>query len=50
KVVQGFDAVMPAFPTLTAEDIQDIIAYMQTLSEAAAAATPTPVETSEETP
>ena len=33
KVVQGFDAVMPAFPALTAEDIQDIIAFMQSLSE-----------------
>ena len=45
KVVQGFDAVMPAFPTLTAEDIQDIIAYMQTLSEEAPAGAATPVET-----
>jgi cytochrome c oxidase subunit 2 len=49
KVVQGFDAVMPAFLTLTAEDIQDIIAFMQTLSEEAAAATPAAEETSEET-
>jgi cytochrome c oxidase subunit 2 len=41
KVVQGFDAVMPAFPALTAEDIQDIIAYMQTIGEEGeAAATP----------
>ena len=48
--MQGFDAVMPTFSTLTAEDIQDIIAYMKTLSEAAAAATPAAEETPEETP
>ena len=45
KLVQGFDAVMPTFSTLTAEDIQDIIAFMKTLSEAAAAATPAPEAT-----
>ena len=49
KLVQGFDALMPTFSTLTAEDIQDIIAYMRTLSEAAAAI-PAAEETSEETP
>jgi cytochrome c2 len=49
KLVQDFEAVMPTFSTLTAEDIQDIIAYMRTLSEQAAAATPAPEETPEET-
>jgi cytochrome c oxidase subunit 2 len=45
KVVQGFDAVMPSFSTLTEEDIGDIAAFMASLSEeAAAAATPTPEE------
>ena len=34
KVVQGFfDGVMPTYPTLTDEDIEDIIAFMQSLSE-----------------
>ncbi len=50
KLVQGFDAVMPTFSTLTDVDIEDIIAYMRTLSEAAAAATPAAEETTEETP
>ena len=51
KLVQGFDAVMPTFSTLTDGDIQDIIAFMKTLSEqAAAAATPAAEETTEETP
>ncbi len=44
KLVQDFEAVMPTFSTLTAEDIQDILAYMRTLSEAAAAI-PTPEAT-----
>ena len=50
KLVQGFTAVMPTFSTLTDGDIQDVIAYMQTLSEAAAAATPATEETPEATP
>jgi len=51
KLVQDFEAVMPTFSTLTDEDIQDIIAYMQTLSEeAGAAATPAAEETTEEPP
>ncbi len=50
KLVQGFDALMPTFSTLTAEDIQDIIAFMKTLGEQAAAATPAAEETTEETP
>ncbi len=45
KLVQGFEAVMPTFSTLTDADIQDIIAYMQSLSEEFAAATPTPEPT-----
>jgi cytochrome c oxidase subunit 2 len=45
KLVKDFDALMPAFPTLTAEDIQDIIAFMRTLSEQAAAATSAAEET-----
>ena len=45
KLVQGFDALMPTFSTLTDADIQDIIAFMRTLSEEAAAATPAPEET-----
>jgi cytochrome c oxidase subunit 2 len=50
KLVQDFEAVMPTFSTLTDGDIQDIIAYMRTLSEEAAAAMPAPEEASEETP
>lgn len=45
RLVQGFEAVMPTFSTLTDADIQDIIAYMQTLSEFAPAASPTPEAT-----
>ncbi len=45
KVVQGFDALMPSFSTLTDADIQDIIAYMQSLSEEGAAETATPEAT-----
>lgn len=41
KLVQGFDAVMPTFSTLTDADIQDVIAYMQSVSENTPAATPT---------
>jgi cytochrome c oxidase subunit 2 len=50
KLVQGFTAVMPTFSTLTDGDIQDVIAYMQSLSEAAAAASPTPEATPTATP
>ena len=50
KLVQDFEAVMPTFSTLTEGDIQDIIAFMQTLSEDAAAATPAAEETTEDTP
>ena len=50
KVVQGFDALMPTFSTLTDADIQDIIAFMRTLSEAAATPTPTPEATPEASP
>ncbi len=50
KLVQGFDAVMPTFSTLTDEDIEDIIAYMQTLSENTPAATPTPEASPTATP
>ena len=40
KLVQGFTAVMPTFSTLTDVDIQDVIAYMQSVSENTPAATP----------
>lgn len=33
KVVADFSPVMPSFPALTEEDIQDVIAFMQSLSE-----------------
>ncbi len=51
KLVQGFEAVMPTFSTLTEGDIQDIAAFMQSLSEEGeAAATPTAEETPAATP
>jgi cytochrome c1 len=48
KLVQDFEAVMPTFSTLTDADIQDVIAFMQSLSEEFAAATPAAEETTEE--
>jgi len=45
KLVQGFDALMPSFSQLTDEEIDALIAYMQSLSEGAAAATATPEAT-----
>jgi cytochrome c oxidase subunit 2 len=50
KLVQGFSAVMPTFSGITDENIQDLIAFMATLSENAPAATPTPEGTPEATP
>jgi cytochrome c2 len=51
KVVQGFfDGIMPSYPTISDEDIQDIIAFMQSLSEEQEAeGTPAAEQPSEET-
>jgi cytochrome c oxidase subunit 2 len=49
KLVEGFEAVMPTFSGISDEDIQDIIAFMATLSEEAPAA-PAAEETPEATP
>jgi cytochrome c oxidase subunit 2 len=50
KLVQGFDAVMPTFSTLTDQDIQDVIAYMQSVSENTPAATPAAEASPTQTP
>ncbi len=51
KMVEGFEDVMPTFSGISEEDIEDIIAFMASLSEEGeAAATPTPEEASEEAP
>jgi cytochrome c oxidase subunit 2 len=51
KIVEGFEAVMPTFSGISDEDIQDIIAFLQSLSEEGeAAAAPAAEETPEESP
>lgn len=48
RLVEGYEDVMPTFSGISEEDILDIVAFMASLSEEGAVATPAAEEASEE--